>query len=336
MKIEEMGEFGFIDHITRRQKENINSSTILGIGDDAAVIAYTAEKESVISADMLIEGINFDLSYTPLKHLGFKCVVVALADIIAMGATPRQIMVSIGVTSGFSVEMIDELYEGIDIASKEYGVDLVGGDTAASYSGLIISLTAIGHIDKGMAIKRSGAKSGEIICITGDVASSFLGQKLLEREKQIGDTKNMASILKEHTAIISKALKPTLRTTIIEELQAKGLRPTSMIDLADGIASEILHICKKSEVGARIFIDRLPISENAIDAGEELGIDPIIASMNGGDDYEFMFTLPAAEHEKVEQIEGVTIVGYITDKEFGAKLLTAQNHEISIVAQGHK
>ncbi len=338
MEISELGEFGFIEHITRREKLDSprNSNTVMGIGDDAAIISSKDSGESVISTDLLIEGVDFDLSYTPMLHLGYKSVVAAASDICAMGAKAQQITISLAITNRFSVEDIDEFYEGVDIALREYNIDLIGGDTTASHSGLIISLTTIGALsDK--AIKRSGASKNEIICVSGSLGAAFMGQKLLEREKNVcDDSSRSAAELKNFNYLLEKALKPKLRNDILDTLKEHSLTPTSMIDISDGMASELLHICKSSKVGAKIYIDNLPIANKTFEAGEELGIDAIIAAMNGGDDYELMFTLDLSQHKKVEQMAGINEVGYTTDFEYGAKLITSQNSEITIDAQGHK
>lgn len=336
MDIAELGEFGFIDHITRREKSR-NKSTKLGVGDDAAIIGVKSGSEMVVSTDLMVEGVNFDLTYTPLKHLGYKSVVVAASDICAMGGTPSQLLISLALSQRFTVEMIDEFYEGVDIALNEYGIDLVGGDTSASLTGFMISLTCMGSVPKEQSISRCGAKQTDLICVSGDLGSAYMGLKLFEREKKVLDGNNVSQPqFGDYTYLLSRALKPTLRTDIIRNLKKHNLKPTSMIDISDGLASEILHICKKSNVGAKIFIDRLPIVTKSFEAGEELGIDPIISAMNGGDDYELLFTLPVADHQKVLEIDGVTVIGYIASADEGAKLVTVEQNEITILAQGHK
>lgn len=335
MDIAELGEFGFIEHITRREKKR-NKSTITAIGDDAAVL-NPAKGELLVTTDLMVEGIDFDLTYTPMKHLGYKSVVVAASDICAMGGTPSQILISLALSQRFTVEMIDEFYEGVDIAVSEYGIDLVGGDTSASVTGFMISLTCIGNVAKGEALYRNGAKPTDIICVSGDLGSAYIGLKLFEREKKVLENNDVAQPeFGDYTYLLSRALKPTLRTDIIKSLKKHNLKPTSMIDVSDGLASEILHICKKSNVGAKIFIDRLPIVSKSFEAGDELGIDPIISAMNGGSDYELMFTLPVSDHEKVAEIDGITVVGYITAADEGVKLVTVEQNEITILAQGHK
>ncbi|MEG1649134.1 MAG: thiamine-phosphate kinase [Rikenellaceae bacterium] len=335
MDIAELGEFKFIEHITRREKKR-NKSTLAAIGDDAAVLNMS-KGEALVTTDLMVEGLDFDLTYTPMKHLGYKSVVVAASDICAMGGVPTQILISLALSKRFTVEMIDEFYDGVDIAANEYKIDLVGGDTSASLTGFMISTTCLGSVAKGGAIYRSGAHDTDLICVSGDLGSAYIGMKLFEREKKVLSGNNIAQPeFGDYTYLLSRALKPTLRTDIIKSLAENSLKPTSMIDISDGLASEILHICKKSNVGAKIFIDRLPIVTKSYEAGEELGIDPIISAMNGGGDYELMFTLPVADHEKVLAIDGISVVGYITPVGEGVNLVTAENREITIKAQGHK
>ncbi len=335
MEISELGEFGFIDHITRRE-EIKNISTATAIGDDAAVLEF-GENECVVSTDLMVEGLDFDLTYYPLKHLGYRAVVVGASDICAMNAKPSQILISLAISAKFTVEMIDEFYEGVNIAAKEYGIDVVGGDTSASVTGFTIAITTIGSAKKESITYRSGAAKGDLICISGDVGSAYMGLKLLEREKKVltGNTVTQPEF-GDYKYLLQRALKPMLRSDVVTLLKENGIKPTSMIDVSDGIASEILHICKKSELGAKIYIEKLPIYIKTHEAGEELGIDPIIASMNGGGDYELLFTLPLSNYEKIKEIEGITVIGHTCKKEEGVMLVTKEANELTIKAQGHK
>ncbi len=335
MDISELGEFGFIDHITRREKIK-NSTTTAGIGDDAAVLNFT-DKESLVSTDLMVEGIDFDLTYHPLKHLGYKCVVVGASDICAMNGKPSQILISLALSARFTVEMVDEFYEGVNIAALEHGIDVIGGDTSASVTGFMISITTIGSAKKEDITYRHGASINDLICVSGDLGSAYIGLKLLEREKKILTGNNVAKPeFGDYSYLLQRALKPMLRSDVIELFAENKIKPTSMIDISDGLASEILHICKKSDVGAKIYIDKLPIYIKCYEAGNELGIDPIISSMNGGGDYEMLFTTSLAEYEKIKGIEGISVIGHICSKDEGAALVTKEGNELTIIAQGHQ
>lgn len=335
MEISELGEFALIDRLCESVGVK-QQSTIHGVGDDAAVIEF-GDKYLLSTTELFCEGVAFDLVYTPLKHLGFKCVVAALSDIIAMNGRPTNIMVSVAVSARFNVENLDELYAGIKLACEKYGVEIIGGDLTSSLTGLTISVSAMGEVEKGKLTLRSGAKPTDIICVTGDLGAAYLGTKLLEREKRVLKGNNIAKPEFEgFEYLLERALKPLLRDDVIKALDDAGIVPTSMIDLSDGVASEIKHICKSSGCGAKIDYSRIPISSKSIELGEKMNIDPVIAALNGGDDYELMFTLPVGEYENLSKIGGIDVIGYITEGT-GAFLLTHDSSgEIELTAQGWK
>lgn len=334
MEISELGEFGLIDRLTNSIVSK-NSSTVLGIGDDAANLDFD-NKEVLVTTDLLLEGVHFDVRYVPLKHLGYKSAIVNFSDIYAMGGQPKQILVSLGVSSRFTVENIDEIYAGIKIACDSYGVDIVGGDTSASVTGLIISITCIGEAEKGKTIKRSGAKPTDLICVSGDLGAAYMGLQLLERENQVaaGAGKDFQPDFAGKEYILERQLKPEARKDVIEMLRKEDIRPTSMIDVSDGLSSELLHICKSSGVGCRVFEDKIPIDFQTALMAEEFNMNLITAAMNGGEDYELLFTVPLIDREKVERLKGVTMIGYITEASLGANLVTRDGNEIPIKAQG--
>ena len=333
-EIAELGEFGLIDHLTEDLKP-VNSSTIKGVGDDAAVLSYP-DSEVLVGSDMLVEGIHFDLTYVPLKHLGYKAAVVNFSDIYAMNGTPRQITVSLAVSKRFTVEHLEELYSGIRLACEVYGVDLVGGDTTSSRSGLIISITCVGDVAKGEAVYRDGAKPTDLICVSGDLGSAYMGLQLLEREKVVGaGNPEFVPEFGGKEYLIERQLKPEARKDIIEELRNAGIRPTSMMDISDGLSSELLHICKASHTGCRVYEDRIPIDYQTAVMAEELNMNLVTAAMNGGEDYELLFTVPLSDHEKVDRLSGIKIIGYITEPKLGCALITRDNlNEIPLKAQG--
>ena len=334
-EINELGEFGLINRLTK-DFPVINSETKLGVGDDAAVLSF-GEKDVVVTTDLLLEGVHFDLRYVPLQHLGYKAAIVNFSDIYAMNATPRQITVSIGVSSRFTVEHLDLLYAGIKRACENYGVDLVGGDTSASVTGLVISITCIGDVVKGEEVKRSGANSTDIICVSGDLGAAFMGLQLLERENSVAAQQKDKDFQPDFSGkeyILERQLKPEARKDIIELLKREGIRPTSMIDVSDGLSSELLHICKASNVGCRVYEDKLPIDYQTALMAEEFNMNLVTAAMNGGEDYELLFTVPLTDHEKVEKLQGVKMIGYITSPELGAAMVTRDGAEIPIKAQG--
>ena len=335
-EIAELGEFGLIDTLTRNATTN-NKRTLRGVGDDAAVVAAGRDDATLISTDTLLEGIDFDLTYFPLKHLGYKAVVVGVSDILAMNALPEQIMISIGVSAKLPVEALQDLYEGIDFACKEMGVDLVGGDTTASMTGLVINITTIGRAKRKAISYRSGAQFNDLICLTGNLGAAFMGLQLLEREKRVlSDVENPEPQFEGYEYLLQQYLKPRARKDIVDVLAEEGIVPTSMIDISDGLASEVLQICKASKCGARIYLDRIPIAKQTTALAEEMHIDPVVAALNGGGDYELLFTVPLAMQEQVMRLGLVDIVGHITRESTGAYLVTPDGSDIKLRAQGFK
>jgi len=332
-EISSMGEFGLIDHLTRHN-EIRNASTLLSIGDDGAVID-TFGKQIVVSTDMLVEGVHFDLMYTPLKHLGYKSVTVNLSDIYAMNAEPTQITLSIAVSNRFSVEALDEFYEGVNLACERYGVDLVGGDTTSSQKGFVISVTAIGEVEEGKFVTRSGAKENDLICVTGDLGASYMGLLLMEREKQIYlENPKIQPNFENQTYIIERFLKPEAKRKMIAWLKENKLQPTSMIDISDGLSSEILHICKQSQVGCILYEEKLPIHEETRAAAATFGIASTTCALNGGEDYELLFTISQHDFEKVKECELLNIIGHITKPDEGKVLITNGDKRVELSAQG--
>jgi len=332
-EISSLGEFGLIDHLTKNF-EIQNASTIVSVGDDAAVIDHFG-KQTVITTDLLIEGIHFDLMYTPLKHLGYKSVIVNLSDVYSMNATPTQITLSIGISNRFSVEALDEFYEGVYAACERYNVDLVGGDTSASNKGFIISLTAIGEVAPDKFVKRSTANKGDLICVSGDLGAAFLGLTLLEREKKIWmENPQIQPDLEGEKYIVGRLLKPEARKDIIEFLETNNITPTAMIDVSDGISSDILHICKQSNLGCRLYEEKLPIAEDTKQAAFKFGLDPTVCALNGGEDYELLFTLKQEDYEKIVVNEEISVIGYMTAIEEGTKFFTKGGNTFDITAQG--
>ena len=335
-EIAELGEFGLIDELTKGFEPQ-NKRTLRGVGDDAAVIAAGRDDAIVISTDSLLEGVDFDLTYFPLKHLGYKAVTVGVSDILAMNATPEQIMISLGVSSKLPVEALKDLYEGIEFACKEMEVDLVGGDTSASMTGLVINITTIGRAKRKAISYRSGAQLNDLICITGDLGSAYMGLSLLEREKRVlRDIANPEPKFEGYEYLLQSYLKPRARKDIIEMLAEEGIVPTSMIDISDGLASEVLQICKASKCGARIYLNRIPIAKQTSTLAEEMHTDPVIAALNGGNDYELMFTVPLEMQEKVMHLGVIDVIGHITKESTGAYLVTPDGSDIKLRAQGFK
>lgn len=332
-EIENLGEFGLIDHLTKNF-EIQNASTVLSIGDDAAVIDHFG-KQTVVTTDMLLEGVHFDLMYTPLKHLGYKSVVVNLSDIYAMNATPTQITIAIGFSNRFSVEALEEFYEGVQIACEKYGVDLIGGDTCSSQKGLVISVTAIGEVAPDKFIKRSTAESGDLICVSGDLGAAFLGLTLMEREKKIFlENPQVQPNLENEDYIVGRLLKPDARKDIIEMLEQMEVKPTAMMDISDGLSSEVLHLCKQSELGCRIYEDKIPLHEATKAAAFKFGLDATVCALNGGEDYELIFTMKQSDYDKITLQEEISVIGYMCDKEEGTKLITKGGNTHNITAQG--
>lgn len=335
-EISELGQFGLIDRLTAGITPTA-ATTLTGVGDDAAVIASTEDEATVVTTDTLFEGVDFDLTYFPLKHLGYKAVTAAVSDVLAMNARPEQLLVSLGVSSKMSVEALDDLYEGIRFACKEYGTDLVGGDTRASLTGLVIGVTAVGRARRDTLAYRSGARFNDLICITGNLGAAYMGLQLLEREKRVlSDVKNPEPQFGGYEYLLQRYLKPRARKDIIDLLAAEKIVPSSMTDITDGLASEVLQICKASKCGARIYLDRIPLAKQTSALAEEMHADPVVAALNGGEDYELMFTVPLALQEQVMQLGVVDVVGHITRESTGAYLVTPDGSDIKLRAQGFK
>ena len=331
--IEELGEFGLIDHLTSGFS-NHQESTRVGIGDDAAVIDHGSYYQ-VVTTDLLLEGIHFDLVYTPLKHLGYKAVVVNLSDVYAMNAAPRQITVSVGISGKFSVEALEEFYEGVKAACDRYKVDLVGGDTSASVTGLLITVTAIGTALKNELALRSGAKNNNLVCVTGDLGAAYMGLKILEREKQLhSEDPEFTPELKGYDYILERFLKPEPRVDVLLALKEAGITPGSMIDISDGLSSELLHICKASGCGVQVYEERIPIADETAKAAGEFQLEPLVAALHGGEDYELLFTVPLSDFDKISAISGVNIIGNITDQKGKALLVGNDGTGIPLQAQG--
>ncbi len=331
-EITDLGEFGLIDHLTQNN-ETKNASTILSVGDDAAVIDHFG-KQTVISTDMLIEGIHFDLMYTPLKHLGYKSVIVNLSDIYAMNATPTHITLSIAISNRFSLEAIDEFYEGVYHACEKYGVDLIGGDTTTSQKGFVISVTAIGEVTPDKFVKRSTANKSDLLCVSGFLGGAFLGLTILEREKKIFTETTAQPDLEDQSYIIGRMLKPEARKDIIEFFSDSEIIPTSMIDVSDGLSSEALHLCKQSNLGCVIYEDKIPVYEDARQYAYKLEIDPTACALSGGEDYELLFTVAQADYDKLILNDQISIIGYMTEPEAGKHILTRGGNKHELVAQG--
>jgi len=331
--IEELGEFGLIDHLTSGFK-NQQESTKIGIGDDAAVIDHGSYYQ-VITTDLLLEGIHFDLVYTPLKHLGYKAVAVNLSDVYSMNAAPRQITVSLGISGKFSVEALDEFYEGVSLACERFKVDLVGGDTSASVTGLLISVTAVGTALKNEISLRSGAQNHNLVCVTGDLGAAYMGLKVLEREKQLhAQDPEFQPELKGYDYLIERFLKPEPRVDVLLALKEAGITPRSMIDISDGLSSELLHICKASDCGVQVYEERIPVADETAKVAGEFQMEPLVAALHGGEDYELLFTVALSDFEKVSAIPGVSVIGNITDQKGKAFLVSNDGSAIPLQAQG--
>ncbi|MDE6368828.1 MAG: thiamine-phosphate kinase [Muribaculaceae bacterium] len=332
-EISTLGEFGLIDHLTKELPLH-NEATLKGVGDDAAVLNFPNTKV-LVTTDLLLENVHFDLTYVPLKHLGYKSAIVNFSDIYAMNGTPRQITVSLGISKRFTVEHIEELYAGIRLACEIYGVDLVGGDTSASHQGLVISITCIGDAPEDKVVYRSGAHDTDLICVSGDLGAAYMGLQLLEREKiASAGQKDFVPEFGGKEYIIERQLKPEARKDIIAELAGAGIKPTSMMDVSDGLSSELLHICKASDCGCRIYEDRIPIDYQTAMMAEELNMNLVTAALNGGEDYELLFTVPLTDHEKVKDLPGIRVIGYITKPDLGCAMITRDGAEIPLRAQG--
>ena len=349
MDIAKLGEFGLIDHLTKDIKTQ-NLSTRHGVGDDCAVLSYP-DKEVLVTTDMLMEGIHFDLTYIDLKHLGYKSAMVNISDIFAMNGTPRQLLVSIALSKKFMVEDMEDFYAGLKLACEKWRVDIVGGDTTASYTGLAISITCIGEADKDEIVYRNGAKDTDIICVSGDLGAAYMGLQLLEREKavyyqqleearkknnskRIEELKNFQPDFAGKEYLLQRQLQPDARGDIIAQLSKLNIRPTSMMDISDGLSSELMHICKQSNCGCRIYEKNLPIDYQTAVMAEELNMNVTTCALNGGEDYELLFTVPIGDYEKIEQMDNVRLIGHITKKELGQMLVARDNQEFELKAQG--
>lgn len=333
--LSELGEFKLIEHLTKNFKIN-HSSTILGIGDDAAILD-SKTKQIVVTTDLLVEGVHFDLSYVPLKHLGYKSVIVNLSDVYAMNAEATQITISVAVSNRFPLEALEELYAGIETAAKIYNIDVVGGDTTSSNSGLLISVTAIGEIEEKNVVKRSGAKPNDLLVVTGDLGGAYMGLQILEREKEVFKVNPQSQPdISMYTYVVERQLKPEARKDIVELLKQLDVRPTSMIDVSDGLSSEIMHICKQSKVGVDIYENKIPLDPQVISTCEEFNIDSTTIALNGGEDYELLMTISQEDFPKIKGNPNLTVIGYITEQERGLHLVTRAETKIPIIAKGWK
>ena len=334
-QISDLGEFGLIDHLTRNIQIS-NESTVRGIGDDAAILDYKNRK-TVVSSDLLLEGIHFDMMYSPLKHLGYKAVVVNISDILAMNCIPKQVIVSLGFSGKFSLEYIDQLYEGIKLACEKYNIDFVGGDTTSSLTGMTISVTAIGEGEDGKIVYRNGADKNDIICVTGDLGGAYMGLQLLEREKEVFKSNPGAQPdLSGYDYILERQLKPEARVDVVRFLRDNEIVPSSMIDISDGLASDLLHISHNSELGCKLFQKKIPIEENTEKMAEEFDMEPTQAALNGGQDYELLFTISTDDYEKIKGEESISFVGHMADEEDGCYMISTSEHPIKLQAQGWK
>jgi thiamine-monophosphate kinase len=332
-EISSLGEFGLIEHLTKNI-EIKNASSILGVGDDAAVIDHFG-KQTVLTTDLLIENIHFDLIYTPLLHLGYKSVIVNLSDIYAMNATPTQLLISVGFSNRFSVEAMDEFYEGVYAACEKYGVDLVGGDTSSSQKGFIVSVTAIGEVAPDKFVQRSTAQRGDLLCCSGDLGAAYLGLVFLEREKKIFlENSNIKPDLEGEKYVIGRMLKPEAAKKTIEFFEKEEIVPTSMMDISDGLSSEILHICKQSNLGCLLYEEKIPIADETRNAAYKFELDPTACALSGGEDYELLFTVRPEDYGKLVLNENISVIGYMTDPEEGKKILTKGGNKFDITAQG--
>ncbi|MBS1746270.1 MAG: thiamine-phosphate kinase [Bacteroidetes bacterium] len=332
-EISTLGEFGLIEHLTKNFELH-NASTVVGVGDDAAVIDHFG-KQTVVTTDLLLEGVHFDLIYTPLKHLGYKSIIVNLSDVYAMNAIPTQVTMSIGITNRFSLEALNEFYDGVFAACEKYQVDLVGGDTSSSQKGFIISVTAIGEVSPEKFVKRSTANKGDLICVSGDLGAAFLGLTLLEREKSIYlENPQIQPDLEGEDYIVGRILKPEARREIIDFFAQQEILPTAMMDISDGLSSEVLHICRQSNLGCRLHEDKLPIAEETRQAAFKFGLDPTVCALNGGEDYELVFTVKQDDYDKIIANDNISIVGYMTELEEGKKFISKGGNTFDISAQG--
>jgi thiamine-monophosphate kinase len=335
VELSQLGEFGLIKHLTQHI-EIKNPSTLKGVGDDAAVINYSeGDKVTLVSTDMLVEGVHFDLTYVPLKHLGYKSIAVNLSDIYAMNGQPKQATVSLALSNRFSLEAIEELYSGMLMACEKYGVDLVGGDTTSSLSGLVISITAIGEADKSKVVYRNGAKETDLLCVSGDLGGAYMGLQILEREKAVfKDNPKIQPDLEGKDYILERQLKPEARRDIVKLFDSLEMQPTSMIDVSDGLASEILHLCEQSGVGCELYEEKIPIDPQTYDTARQFNLDPTMCALSGGEDYELLFTISTKDYDKVKNQLDFTVIGHITNKTAGANLVTKSGGSHPLKAQG--
>ena len=332
-EIATLGEFGLIKHLTENIKLQ-NPETKYGVGDDAAVLEFN-NQQTLVTTDLLMEGVHFDLVYTPMKHLGYKAAIVNFSDIYAMNGTPKQITVSLAVSKRFCIEDLDLFYEGLQLACQLHGVDIVGGDTTSSVTGLAISITCIGVADKEQVTYRNGAKETDLICVSGDLGAAYMGLQLLEREKAVFEgQKEINPDFSGKEYLLERQLKPEARKDIIEELSKAGIRPTAMMDISDGLSSELMHICTQSNVGCRVYEERIPIDYQTAVMAEELNMNVTTCALNGGEDYELLFTIPLTDHDKVSSIKGIKVIGHITKTELGCGLITRDGQEFELKAQG--
>jgi len=332
-EISSVGEFGLIERLTK-EITLTNKESKTGAGDDAAILQFSNDEEVLVSTDLFMEGIHFDLTYFPLRHLGYKAVVANISDIYAMNGTPKQITVSLALRRKFCIEDVEELYAGIRLACQTYGIDIVGGDTTSSLTGLAISITAIGTAPKGTVVKRNGAKETDLICVTGNLGAAYMGLQLLEREKIATAGKDIQPDFQGKEYILERQLKPEARREVIEKLREEGIKPTSMIDISDGLSSELMHICKQSGAGCRIYEERIPIDYQTAIMAEELNLNVVTCALNGGEDFELLFTVPIADHEKVAAMKEVRIIGHIVSDSMGLALITRDGVEMELKAQG--
>ena len=329
-----IGEFGLIDDLTK-DVEYKQKTTVKGVGDDAAVIKGRPSFYTLVSKDLLIEGVHFDITYTPLKHLGYKAAVVNFSDMAAMNGKPKQLVIGLGISAKYTLEAMREIYEGIKLACKVYDVDLVGGDTTSSKAGLFISVTVIGEVEKDKVVYRSGASKGDLICVSGDLGGAYIGLLVLEREKKVFQANpKMQPELEGNDYVIQRQLKPEARIDIVDELRKNDILPTSMIDISDGLASEVLHLCKNSNTGCFIYEEKIPIDQLTFDLAREFKIVPTVAAMNGGEDYELLFTVKQSDYEKLSKINDISVIGYMTEPENGKRLITNDEQVVDITAQG--
>lgn len=332
-EISSLGEFGLIERLTK-ELSTTNKETVKGTGDDAAILQFANDEEVLVTTDLMMEGIHFDLTYFPLKHLGYKAVVANISDIYAMNGTPKQITVSLALSRKFCIEDVEELYAGMKLACQQYGVDIVGGDTSSSLTGLAISITAIGTAPKGTVVRRNGAKETDLICVTGNLGAAYMGLQLLEREKIATEGKDIQPDFHGKEYILERQLKPEARKEVLEKLREENVRPTAMIDISDGLSSELMHICKQSGVGCRIYEERIPIDYQTAIMAEELNMNVITCALNGGEDFELLFTVPIADHEKVAAMKDVRVIGHIVSDSMGLALITRDGAEMELKAQG--